>query len=406
LEPEEDGERQGVPRRTRVWIALGIGVLGLGVSGSSGYSSPAPTLVGLHATYAVTSEGVGSIDVTSRGSDLTKQVNVETAEEQIESVVVGQSGGTLTVRSTITSTTSQPITAVYVMPVTSVVRSAPGQAASLPGGGVSFAQTMDIPLPDGQVRTLERSGQTDALWFTTIANGLTGGGPAFSMRLDLIDRSAPTGLSVPAGQALLLVPPLMSPTEAVVTRAGLHRALSAGGASTTTKAAATAATTTTWAESRLTTYDNYLADIRIWYSNFRHEGDFSSDPTTYAVHDHAVRTFPNWSVDDAKAWFGTVTPTYAQGYGSSDFSGVFVLGPFWRAHVSHEIDLSETTHQTWLNGKIETTDLLGRIFGSWCTWKTRQFYNGGTFASPTRQDASWYVIANAGEGVRLATLGC
>lgn len=186
------------------------------------------------------------------------------------------------------------------------------------------------------------------------------------------------------------MPFLVAPNE--VTRVALSTPEITGAAP---RSAAPLRTTVVQALSKLSTLDNCLANIQVWFSDLTVTAGFDPGQAWYEAYYDWRATFPNWIQGPGLVIFSGVSSTQATISAGADFFGYFPLGfiQFWHGSANHRIVMRQPDHDTWLHGWIDAVQLFPPAVYS--PWKERQFFNGETFANDgSRQDRSWCIVGD------------
>jgi hypothetical protein len=407
-------------RKLRYVITLSAAALLLGAQAlpTGAQATSTPNVVGMHAVYSVTSTAVSQLTAfatPSGGSTSISSVGAQTTtvSASVDSTVTAQSGTQLTVHSILTQGGSSQA-GDYVVPLGAITPKIPGTQIPIPGGGVSFSESLSLTLGNGQVQQAAQNGQTDGTWFTEVLVSAAGQQtPTETLEVKLLQTGGPT--TTAPGTALFLLPELLPPTEltqASGTGTGLAPAAGTGGSRTLAGPMAAGTDDVAppmsfgtpvpscppqniSADSTLHTKDNHFVNKEVWYSHFMLGGQVSNGQfTQFCAEDDAVADSPlqNWWVLNANANFTAATTTSATATGQSDFEGIFptFTSFIWQGHAYHQITLNLTNNQVWLTGEIDWYDSVN---GIWSVWNKENFYTGQTYANGSgSQDSTWYVI--------------
>lgn len=159
--------------RTPMSLALVAIVLFSSIAAPVKAHAAEPPLAGLRAVYVVSTTYVHANGL------------VERASERVESTVLGQQGGVLTIATVTTRTGSPARRAEYMVPVAAVVRPTPGTVTST-AGGLTFSDVQSVHTAAGAIQVLTE-GATDGIWYRRIAVQLRGALPLQSLVVDLVE---------------------------------------------------------------------------------------------------------------------------------------------------------------------------------------------------------------------------
>lgn len=359
--------------------------------------SQAPTVaasyLGVAATYDVSASWIAP-----SGEHQATTVHVT-------STVVGQDSSGVRITTVLDG---GPGATTYLVPAAALARSLPGSLVPTPSG-IRYSDSRSVST-DGGTLAITETGTTAEGWVSASMLSVTGATvPSYSLSVTLSSESGPVSAS--SGTAVLLVPQLLPPSDGarvLSTTASAHSNPFTSGRSTisaptsrsaggTLRQAAPAVTTDVVAQSILHTYDNSLANIQVWYSQFTLTGTLDNGAyTNFVADERSISTFPNWICTGWSADFdGTPNSTTATAHGQGNFEGFFPLSGLaflWQGHAFHQTTLNLSDHTVSLSGEIDAMMLFPCV-GCWYVWKTQTFYSGTSFPNDgVPQEATWYII--------------